>query len=78
MQLAATDAMMKNRTQQIQILTVLLNVICKSSNLIVCKLTDGKEAGFTSLLHARNYAETMPFCKISTPENQVKLRYFSK
>ena len=25
---------------------------------------------------ARNYAETLPFNKISTPENQVKLRYF--
>ena len=27
---------------------------------------------------ARNYAETMPFCKISTPGNQVKLWYFSQ
>ena len=27
---------------------------------------------------ARNYAETVPFRKISTPENQVKLRYFSQ
>ena len=26
----------------------------------------------------RNYAETVPFRKISTPENQVKLRYFSQ
>ena len=26
----------------------------------------------------RNYAETMPFRKISTPGNQVKLRYFSQ
>ena len=25
---------------------------------------------------ARNYVETVPFCKISTPRNQVKLRYF--
>ena len=25
---------------------------------------------------SRNYAETVPFCKISTPGNQVKLRYF--
>ena len=27
---------------------------------------------------ARNYAETVPFHKIFTPGNQVKLRYFSK
>ena len=27
---------------------------------------------------ARNYAETVPFRKISTPGNQVKLRYFSQ
>ena len=27
---------------------------------------------------ARNYAETVLFRKISTPENQVKLRYFSQ
>ena len=27
---------------------------------------------------ARNYAKTVPFRKISTPENQVKLRYFSQ
>ena len=27
---------------------------------------------------ARNYAETMTFRKISTPGNQVKLRYFSQ
>ena len=26
----------------------------------------------------RNYAETVPFHKISTPRNQVKLRYFSQ
>ena len=25
-----------------------------------------------------NYVETVLFCKISTPGNQVKLRYFSK
>ena len=27
---------------------------------------------------ARNYAETVPFRKISAPGNQVKLRYFSQ
>ena len=27
---------------------------------------------------ARNYAETVPFRKISTPGNQVKLQYFSQ
>ena len=27
---------------------------------------------------ARNYAETVPFRKISIPGNQVKLRYFSQ
>ena len=27
---------------------------------------------------ARNYAETVPFRKMSTPGNQVKLRYFSQ
>ena len=27
---------------------------------------------------ARNYAETVPFPKISTPGNQVKLQYFSQ
>ena len=26
----------------------------------------------------KNYAETVPFCKISTPESQVKLQYFSQ
>ena len=27
---------------------------------------------------ARKYAENVPFCKTSTPGNQVKLRYFSQ
>ena len=27
---------------------------------------------------AQNYAETVPFHKISKPENEVKLRYFSQ
>ena len=27
---------------------------------------------------ARNYEETVPFRKVSTPGNQVKLRYFSQ
>ena len=27
---------------------------------------------------AQNYAETVPFRKISTPGNQMKLRYFSQ
>ena len=42
-----------------------------------------KFCGKTQFLHsfgriARNYAETVPFCKICTPANQVKLRYFSQ
>ena len=27
---------------------------------------------------ARSYTETVPFCKMATPGNQVKLRYFSQ
>ena len=42
-----------------------------------------KFCGKTQFLHsfgwiAQNYAETVPFHNISTPENQVKWRYFSQ
>ena len=33
---------------------------------------------FRMVSFARNYAETVPFHKISTPGNQVKLRYFTQ
>ena len=42
-----------------------------------------KFCGMTQFPHslgrfARNYAETMPFHKISTPRHWVKLRYFTQ
>ena len=42
-----------------------------------------KFCGKTQFLHSfkqisRDYRETVSFCKISTPGNQVKLRYFSQ
>ena len=35
-----------------------------------------RKAQFPHSFGVRNYAETVPFQKISTPGNQVKLRYF--
>ena len=50
--------------------TKLQKNIAISPNFLVWKFC-GKEI-------ARNYAETVPFQNISTPGNQVKLRYFSQ
>ena len=48
-----------------------------SPNFLVCKF-----CGKTQFPHSfgridRNYAETVPFYKISTPGDKVKLQYFS-
>ena len=46
-------------------------------NFLVWKFCGKAEFPHSFGQFARNYAETVPFHKISTPGNQVKLRYFS-
>ena len=47
-----------------------------SPNFLVWKFCGKEQFPYNFGRIARNYAETVPFLKISTPGNQVKLRYF--
>ena len=49
-----------------------------SPDFLVCKFCGKEQFPHSFGRIARNYAETVPFRKISTPGNQVKLRYFSQ
>ena len=48
-----------------------------SPNFLVWKVC-GKAQFRITMRIARNYAETVPFHKISIPENKVKLLYFTQ
>ena len=47
-------------------------------DFLVCKFCGKAQFSHSFGRFARNYAETVPFHKISTPGNQVKSRYFSQ
>ena len=49
-----------------------------SPNFLVWKFCGKAQLPHSFARFARNYAENEPFCKIFTPGNQVKLRYFSQ
>ena len=47
-----------------------------SPNLLVWKFCGKAQFAHSFGLFAQNYGETVPFRKVSTPGNQVKLQYF--
>ena len=52
--------------------------IAISPNFLVWKFCGKEQVPHSFGRIVQNYAETVPFHKISTPGNQVKLRYFSQ
>ena len=49
-----------------------------SPNFLVWKFCRKEQFSYSFGRFARSYAETVPFHKIATPGNQVKLRYFQQ
>ena len=63
------------RTIAITITNTAKNTVI-SPNFLVWKFCGKAQFPHSYGRFVRNYAETLPFHKISTPENQVKSRYF--